>query len=72
MKWNIAHPSFVEETCKKTREDLIPRCIEGMVSYHIVNFASPARTMEFCTTLDPSFKEICEKVVHVNERFFLD
>lgn len=53
MKQHIADPVFVETTCMQGPEHFISSCLDGMVSYHLVNFDSVSKAKEMCTLLLP-------------------
>lgn len=58
MKYNLHDPIFVENIChynpKFTRA-----CVDGMVSYYLVNFTSKAKGREMCRTLPERSQKNC-------------
>jgi hypothetical protein len=67
MKQHIDEVAFAENTCKTGAEDKFYSCLDGMVSYHLVNFDSVAKTKEMCFLISIPNQEYCLKSVE-NQR----
>lgn len=70
MKQNIARPRFVEAVCESGTGDQQVYCIEGMVSYYIVHYASVEKGRELCAILKEEHRERCGKIATESERFY--
>jgi hypothetical protein len=70
MKRNILEPKLVESNCMKVREDYQNACVDGMVSYYIVNYYSLAKGRELCNQLEMKNKAQCEKSVAFRKDLF--
>lgn len=64
MKYNLHDPIFVENVChynpKFTRA-----CVDGMVSYYLVNFVSKSKGREMCRTLPERSQKNCLASVEI-------
>lgn len=58
MKENIGNVELGEKTCN-SQPDVTDPCIDGMVSYYIVNFASVQKGAELCEMISEQNKETC-------------
>lgn len=58
MKYNLEKPLFVEEICQ-TNPKYIRTCVDGMVSYYLVNYTSKAKGREMCKTLPKRSQQMC-------------
>lgn len=70
MKENIGDPALVESICDGAAADQERYCIEGMVSYYIVHYASAAKGRELCGMLSEEHRASCEKIATESERFY--
>ena len=72
MKENILDPSVVLTVCDGALGDFHPYCIEGLVSYYIVHFASVTKGRELCSKLPEADQARCEAITRQSEPFFQD
>lgn len=63
MKVNMDRPLLAEQICLYTTKEKRKFCIEGMVSYYIVHFASVKKGEEFCPLLQKEHQAFCSKIV---------
>ncbi len=72
MKYNIRDIAFAETVCMSGTQDQRLPCIDGMVSYYIVNFNAvlPARLM--CHALEGSNQEYCLRSVEKQKNLASD
>lgn len=67
-KQHIDDVPFVEAECRKgTKEQFLP-CIEGLVSYYLVNFDSVAEARVMCYSLSPAIQKYCLSSVSQQSR----
>ena len=60
MKQNIGSPLLVESICEKTgKQELTDSCIDGLVSYFLVNYESRAKARAVCATLHTANRPAC-------------
>lgn len=59
MKYNLADAKLVESICESGTADQKPTCIDGMISYYLVNFESLSKGRKLCSELKPENAEIC-------------
>jgi hypothetical protein len=70
MKNNIAAPVTAESYCMRTTIDQIPYCIDGMVSYYILNFNSKQKTQALCDSLHDTNRRACQNAITSRQNFF--
>ncbi len=70
IKQNIERPRFVETVCESGTGDQQGYCIEGMVSYYIVHYASTEKGKELCGILKPEHQMACTRIANESERFY--
>ncbi len=58
MKYNLNDPIFVENICQYNPK-FTRACVDGMVSYYLVNFTSKAKGREMCKTLPERSQKNC-------------
>lgn len=73
IKQNIGSPGFVESVCMhgKTIQQ-INSCIDGMVSYFLVNYDSVSRANELCGDLKKENQATCFASVNSRSKLFLN
>lgn len=69
MKKNIENIPLVEAVCESL-PDLTPACIDGMVSYYIVNFASVEKGRELCSIVLEDHQEACLAAVELRKNWY--
>ena len=70
MKQHINDPKLVEQICLGAGKEQLKSCIDGMVSYYIVNFASFDQAAQMCKTLTPPNQATCLASVRVRNAQF--
>jgi hypothetical protein len=63
MKENLTDIAFDESVCNQAPASLRVPCIEGLTSYHLVNFDSQVKTKAMCQQLQPDNQETCVRYV---------
>ncbi|MBP9732177.1 MAG: hypothetical protein KBD29_01825 [Candidatus Magasanikbacteria bacterium] len=68
-KENIHNPKFMEDMCTSdpTHTTL---CIDGMVSYYLVHFASLSKAREMCDLLEPENQSACQEAIKIRTSEF--
>src|SRR6185436_2740832 len=59
MKQHITDPAFAEQVCMAGTAFQQPYCIEGLVSYYIVHFASTSKGEQLCSMLKEAHRDRC-------------
>ncbi len=72
MKYTMQDPASVEQLCMRHGPVLETPCIEGMVSYYMVNFASTQKALTLCNQLSAAHQLLCRAVVRDSRDFFTD
>lgn len=71
MKQNIHDPKFVEKICSNGTDQEVKACLDGMVSYYLVNYGSVEKGKQMCGTLAPEHMPTClTSVTKRRELFF--
>ena len=70
MKQNMHHPKFAEQVCLASNDAQRQPCIEGLVSYYIVHFASAEKGESLCPLLQEAHRTTCERVVRESRQFY--
>jgi hypothetical protein len=69
-KEHVDDPTFVESICLGGAPEQRRYCMEGLVSYTIVHYASVQKGRELCVQLDEEYKPVCESIAKQSEPFF--
>ncbi|GAC1510776.1 MAG: hypothetical protein NVS2B16_11270 [Chloroflexota bacterium] len=69
-KQNIANPRFVERMCATAGSSGTGACIDGMVSYYLVNFDSVSKGFSLCRSLQPAHQRACYWAVESRRTLF--
>ena len=71
MKQNMGSPTFAESICMKgkTREQ-ISTCIDGMVSYYLVQYNSLQKARDMCGSLQEENQAVCHSAVEKRNSMF--
>lgn len=72
MKENLLTPTAVENYCKSAKKSLQSACLDGAVSYFLVDSDSLAKTKDYCKTLSSEGQSICLKAVANRASYFPD
>ncbi len=70
MKKNIDNPHRVELACNTAQKSLKAHCIEGMISYLIVNYDSLEPAKKICTSLSKANKKTCLNTIASHQYLF--
>lgn len=70
VKQNITTPLTVQGICDAAVPERRHYCIEGLVSYYIVHYASAGKGRELCPQLEEEHRSACEKIVRESEPFY--
>lgn len=70
MKEHVSEPAVAIAACAELTGDDHALCIEGLVSYTIVHFASPAKGRELCASLPADDRAACERISSESEPFY--
>ncbi|MBM3231494.1 hypothetical protein FJZ28_04175 [Candidatus Peregrinibacteria bacterium] len=70
MKQHIRNPVLVEQMCDALPPEYAGFCIEGLVSYYVVHYASVTKGRELCAMLNQASVPICERIVAESEGFY--
>jgi hypothetical protein len=63
MKYNVDRPLVAEEICENVPLEKRHYCMQGIVSYYIVHFASASKGAELCPLLKEENRATCERIV---------
>ena len=63
MKENLSDIYFDESVCTQATDARRTACIEGLASYHLINFGSLEQTRLMCTQLEIDDQTVCLKYV---------
>lgn len=70
MKRNLLEPKLVERQCMLLQKEYQNFCIDGMVSYYVVNYYSLAKGRDLCSQLEDSNKTQCLNSVAARKTLF--
>ncbi len=73
MKRNMGSPKFVEDVCMTAEsKDKIASCIDGMVSYFLVQYDSISRANKICELMDDDNQQSCFQSVKNRKYMFMN
>lgn len=72
MKQHIKDPAFVENICMQGAPSQLAPCIDGMVSYYIVDSNSIEKTLTMCTTLQEANRAACVRSTQARRPAFIE
>lgn len=72
MKQNINNPKLVEQVCVSGVKKQVNPCIDGMVSYYVVNFNSASSARNMCQKLSPEHRGQCLRSVNARRSLFVE
>jgi len=72
MKQNINNPKLVEQVCVSGVKKQVNPCIDGMVSYYVVNFNSASSARNMCQKLAPEHRGQCLRSVNARLSLFVN
>ncbi len=70
MKVHVAEPKVAIAACATLEGEDYTLCMEGLVSYRIVHFASTQAGREFCRLLPHDDERACERISEQSEAFY--
>jgi len=59
IKQNIHNTAFSEKICSSGTNEQVKPCLEGVVSYYLVNYNSMEKTKEMCNSLKKENRSFC-------------
>ncbi len=68
---NIASPEKAEAVCNSTTNQTTRKsCIDGLVSYHLVNYNSVPKTEEYCNSMAAENQPFCEASLLARKKYY--
>ena len=73
MKQNLDKPKFAESVCLvAANPEQIASCVDGMVSYYLVNYFSLSKAKDLCESLDSQNKSTCLRAIQKRSTLFVE
>lgn len=63
IKQNIKNLSFAQKMCESGTKDQLYPCLEGIISYYLVNFNSLEKATEMCSRLKNEYQNYCKQSI---------
>lgn len=71
MAVNLNDPKNAEKICEQTENQTTKAaCIDGLVSYHLVNYNSVQKTESFCLSLNTENQSACNTSLLLREKYY--
>jgi hypothetical protein len=71
MAVHLSDPQLVERVCDKAgNANSVSACIDGMVSYHLVNYNSIPKTTELCASMSVADQPACRVALEARKAFY--